>query len=133
MKKSLLVLAVLSALGSAASAQTSLTVYGIVDAGIVAERGCSGDCAATKVSGGVASGSRLGLQGREALLRIERHEAHLFRVTQHSGGHSPAHVHIKAGPVPLVIWRREARYARADAALNGAALFDGIQRLASKG
>ena len=53
--------------GSAASAASNVAVYGVLDAGIVAERGCASNCAGSKVSGGVASGSRLGVQGREAL------------------------------------------------------------------
>lgn len=48
-------------------AGSGATVYGVLDAGVVIERGCVGNCASTKVSGGVASGSRLGVQGREAL------------------------------------------------------------------
>ena len=48
-------------------AGSGATVYGVLDAGVVSERGCVGNCASTKVSGGVASGSRLGVQGREAL------------------------------------------------------------------
>lgn len=43
------------------------TVYGVLDAGVVAEHGCVAGCGSTKVSGGVASGSRLGVRGREAL------------------------------------------------------------------
>jgi predicted porin len=54
---------------TAARAQSSLKLYGVLDAGVVAERGCVGgaDCATTRVSSGVASASRLGLAGREAL------------------------------------------------------------------
>ncbi|PIF09119.1 putative porin [Janthinobacterium sp. 13] len=53
--------------GAGSAASTNVAVYGVLDAGIVAERGCAANCANTKVSGGVASGSRLGVQGREAL------------------------------------------------------------------
>jgi predicted porin len=63
------VLLTLSPLGvfiGEAAAQTAVDVYGVLDAGAVAQRGCA-DCAATKVSAGVASGSRLGVRGREAL------------------------------------------------------------------
>ncbi|MEG2031137.1 MAG: porin [Janthinobacterium sp.] len=52
---------------SAGAAPSAVSVYGVLDAGIVAERGCAASCAGSKVSGGVASGSRLGVQGREAL------------------------------------------------------------------
>ena len=48
-------------------AGSGATVYGVLDAGVVTERGCAANCASTKVSAGVASGSRLGVQGREAL------------------------------------------------------------------
>lgn len=51
---------------SAASAQSSLSVYGMLDAGMVDERGCDG-CKVSKVAGGVATGSRIGISGREAL------------------------------------------------------------------
>ncbi|MFM2089468.1 MAG: hypothetical protein RLZZ237_4337, partial [Pseudomonadota bacterium] len=71
MKPSYFALAVMGfgpcALSAQAQTGSSTTVYGVLDAGIVAERGCTSDCASTKVSGGVASGSRLGVQGREAL------------------------------------------------------------------
>ncbi|CDG84375.1 porin [Janthinobacterium agaricidamnosum] len=69
MKTSYIALAVFAPFALAAQAQTSNTVYGLLDAGLVAERGCvnGGTCTATKLSGGVASGSRLGVTGREAL------------------------------------------------------------------
>lgn len=54
---------------AAALAQSSVKVYGVLDAGVVAERGCAAgaDCATTRLSSGVASASRLGVAGREAL------------------------------------------------------------------
>jgi len=71
MKTSYFALAVMGfgpcALSAQAQTGSNTTVYGVLDAGIVAERGCISDCTSTKVSGGVASGSRLGVQGREAL------------------------------------------------------------------
>lgn len=49
-----------------AHAQSSLTVYGVADAGLVMERG--GDAGAVqKVGSGIASSSRLGFKGREDL------------------------------------------------------------------
>jgi predicted porin len=54
------------ALAAMAQAQTAVNVYGLLDAGIVAERGCD-NCASTKMSSGVASGSRLGITGSEGL------------------------------------------------------------------
>jgi predicted porin len=49
-----------------ALAQTNVTVYGIVDAGLVTERGRP-DGGLTKVGSGIASGSRLGFSGKEDL------------------------------------------------------------------
>ncbi|QDZ30292.1 porin [Noviherbaspirillum sp. UKPF54] len=66
MKKSLLALAVLGAVAGVANAQTNVTVYGVVDAGIARE---SGDVAGTawKLASGVQSGNRLGFKGTEDL------------------------------------------------------------------
>ena len=65
MKKTLISLAVLAAASNVAYAQSSVTIYGIVDAGIVSERG--GKASVTKVSSGVGSASRLGFKGTEDL------------------------------------------------------------------
>lgn len=65
MKKSLIALAVLSATSAAAFAQSNVTIYGIVDAGLVSERG--GVANTTKVSSGVGAASRLGFKGTEDL------------------------------------------------------------------
>ena len=65
MKKTLISLAILAASG-AAYAQSNVTIYGIVDAGLSAERGGKGGNV-TKVSSGVASASRLGFKGTEDL------------------------------------------------------------------
>jgi predicted porin len=53
------------ALGGAAHAQSSVTIYGIVDAAIVGERG--GVAPMTRVTSGAASASRIGFKGDEAL------------------------------------------------------------------
>ncbi len=66
MKKSLLALAVLGAFSGAAFAQTSVTVYGLVDAGLVRETGGAAG-AVTKLTSGVKNGSRWGLKGTEDL------------------------------------------------------------------
>lgn len=66
MKKTLLVLASLSAMSSASHAQTAVTLYGIADVGIVAERGGPAG-SVTKLASGVQSGSRLGFRGTEDL------------------------------------------------------------------
>jgi len=71
MKKSLLALAVLGAFATAASAQSSVTVYGKVDVGVVHDAGrAAGNAAGAKslrVSSGVSGGSRLGFRGVEDL------------------------------------------------------------------
>ena len=79
MKKSLIALAVLGAVSGAASAQSNVTMYGIVDVGVqYNERGTNiGTTAAPVFSqesvwgidSGIQSGSRLGVRGSEALGR----------------------------------------------------------------
>jgi predicted porin len=66
MKKSLAALAVLGALSSLAHAQSSVTVYGTVDAGISRESGGAAG-SVTNISSGIASASRLGFRGTEDL------------------------------------------------------------------
>lgn len=66
MKKSLIAIAVLAATSSAAFAQSNVTIYGILDAGITSERGGSTGNV-TKVTSGAASASRLGFKGTEDL------------------------------------------------------------------
>lgn len=63
MKKTALL--TLLALGGAAHAQSSVSIYGILDAAIVGERG--GANPQTKVTSGAASASRIGFKGDEAL------------------------------------------------------------------
>lgn len=65
MKKSLISLAILAASG-AASAQSNVTIYGIMDAGIVSEHGGKNG-QVTKVASGVGSASRIGFKGTEDL------------------------------------------------------------------
>jgi predicted porin len=65
MKKTLISLAVLAAATGVAHAQSNVTIYGIVDAGIVRESG--GVQSNTKVTSGVGSASRLGFRGTEDL------------------------------------------------------------------
>jgi len=66
MKKSLLALAVLTAVTGAASAQSSVTLYGKVDLGLVLDSGNTGG-KSVRVSSGVTGGSRLGFKGVEDL------------------------------------------------------------------
>jgi GBP family porin len=66
MKKSLISIAILGAMSSAAFAQSNVTIYGILDAGIVSERGgAAGNN--TQLNSGAASASRIGFKGTEDL------------------------------------------------------------------
>ena len=65
MKKSLLALAVLTAVTGAASAQSSVTLYGKVDLGLVLDSGGAGK--SVRISSGVTGGSRIGFKGVEDL------------------------------------------------------------------
>lgn len=64
--KLLMAAAAAAAFCNAASAQSSVTIYGIVDAGIVRETGGAAG-SVTKLTSGVESGSRLGFRGVEDL------------------------------------------------------------------
>lgn len=68
MKPALVTLALFVPLSVAAqSSSSSVQVYGVLDAAVVAEGGCQNDCAHARVDSGVASGSRIGVRGREDL------------------------------------------------------------------
>lgn len=64
MKKSLLALAALSTIAGTAAAQSSLTMYGIADVGLVRESGNPAG-RVSKITSGVTAGSRLGFRGVE--------------------------------------------------------------------
>jgi len=66
MKKSLLALAVLTAVTGAASAQSSVTIYGKVDLGLVLDSG-SASGKSVRLDSGVTGGSRIGFKGVEDL------------------------------------------------------------------
>lgn len=66
MKKSLMALACASAFAVSANAQSTLTTYGIVDMGFVAESGGL-DGSVDKITSGAQSGTRLGFKGTEDL------------------------------------------------------------------
>ena len=66
MKKSLLALAVLTAVTGAASAQSSVTIYGKVDLGLVLDSGSAAG-KSVRIDSGVTGGSRLGFKGVEDL------------------------------------------------------------------
>ena len=66
MKKSLLALAVLTAVSGAASAQSSVTLYGKVDLGMVYDAGSSSG-KSVRLDSGVTGGSRIGFKGVEDL------------------------------------------------------------------
>src|ERR1700709_1761912 len=65
MKKSLLALAVLTAVSGVASAQSSVTLYGKVDLGMVYDAGGPGK--SVRLDSGVTGGSRIGFKGVEDL------------------------------------------------------------------
>jgi predicted porin len=67
MKPTILALSLIAPVTAAAQTSSPVEVYGLLDAGVVFERGCQGDCARTRVDSGIASGSRLGIRGREDL------------------------------------------------------------------
>lgn len=60
-------LAVLAVASAGACAQNPVTVYGVADAGLVAERGCVDGCPSAKVSSGVATTSHVGVRGTEPI------------------------------------------------------------------
>jgi predicted porin len=66
MKQSTIVLLLVGTAAGSAVAQTNVTIYGVADVGIVAERGGSTG-SVTKLTSGIASGSRLGFRGTEDL------------------------------------------------------------------
>jgi predicted porin len=73
MKKKMIAGAILGMLSGAAFAQSSITIYGLIDAGVVVERNNIGANPAlkgkttTKLDGGINGGSRLGFKGVEDL------------------------------------------------------------------
>lgn len=67
MKKSFLLLAVLGGFTGAALAQTNVTVYGVVDAGIAYDNDVVADDSRWRLQSGQQSGSRLGFRGSEDL------------------------------------------------------------------
>jgi predicted porin len=68
MKKSLLALAVLGSFAAAAQAQTSVTIYGVADAGVFYQsKAGPGNNSLFAVNSGGMSGSRLGFKGSEDL------------------------------------------------------------------
>lgn len=69
MKPTILALSLIAPFTAAAQTSSPVEVYGLLDAGVVFERGCQGDCARTRLDSGIASGSRLGIRGREDLGR----------------------------------------------------------------
>lgn len=66
MKKTLITLAVLAAATGVAQAQSSVVIYGTVDAGFVSERG-GVNGSVNKIDSGIASASRIGFKGTEDL------------------------------------------------------------------
>jgi len=66
MKKSFFATVALGALSNMAMAQSNVTIYGLLDAAVVSERGGAAG-SVTKLTGGVSSASRLGFKGAEDL------------------------------------------------------------------
>ena len=66
MKKVLFTLLALGAASGGALAQSSVTIYGVADAGLVLDKDAAGD-RLTRVASGIASGSRIGFKGKEDL------------------------------------------------------------------
>jgi predicted porin len=66
MKRTLTAIAIFGAFSSLAQAQSSVAVYGMVDAGIVREQGGING-STTNISSGIGSASRLGFRGTEDL------------------------------------------------------------------
>jgi predicted porin len=66
MKSSMLAVVVLGAFSTGASAQSSINLYGIIDLGYVYESGGAAG-SVSKLTSGIASGSRLGFKGTEDL------------------------------------------------------------------
>lgn len=66
MKKSLITLAIAGSFAATANAQTAVSMYGIVDMGLVSERGAAAG-SVQKVTSGAQSGTRLGVKGTEDL------------------------------------------------------------------
>ncbi len=67
MKKSLIALAVLSAVAGVAQAQSSVTVYGVLDMAVQNENRGGNTGSVTALDSGIQSGSRLGFKGSEDL------------------------------------------------------------------
>ena len=99
----------------------------IGDAGEVgAERGV-----ARQRPGGVARQhvDFAGLQRREAVLGRQRHELDLGRIVEDGRRDRAADIDVEPGPVALVVGRREARQALADAAGQHAPVLDRLEGL----
>jgi len=67
MKKSFLALLALGSVACTAAAQTNVTIYGIVDAGIAYDKNVTATDKVWRLESGLHSGSRLGIRGTEDL------------------------------------------------------------------
>jgi len=67
MKKSLIALAALATVATAAQAQSSVTLYGIIDTALVKSTATGGQGSETEVFSGGSASSRLGFKGTEDL------------------------------------------------------------------
>lgn len=112
MKKSLFAVAALSAIAGAAQAQSSVTVYGVIDAGYIGANGTSYSSKAitsSNTSGNVkATSSQFG-QGAESTSRLG------FKGNEDLGGGTSAFFTVEAGLTP------------ANASLSGGTAVDAVQ------
>jgi hypothetical protein len=73
-----------------------------------------------------------GLQHGKTLRGVQGGPFDLVGIAQHGGGHGLAHVHVQTGPVALAVRSGKAGQAGVDAAVQGAARLDGVERFASE-
>jgi len=113
MKKSLFAVAALSAIAGAAQAQSSVTVYGVIDAGYIGSNANGYNSAATGVgdrTGNVRSTTSQFGQGAQSTSRLG------FKGTEDLGGGTSAFFTIEAGLTP------------ANASLSGGTAVDAVQK-----
>jgi len=112
MKKSLFAVAAMSAIAGAAQAQSSVTVYGVIDAGYIGSNGTSYSSKAITTgnsSGNVRSTTSQFGQGAQSTSRLG------FKGTEDLGGGTSAFFTIEAGLTP------------ANASLSGGTAVDAVQ------
>lgn len=82
MKPTILALSLIAPLTVVAQTPSALQVDGLPDAGVVAERGCQGDCTRTRINSGIASGdSSISVFTREASVPADSAREHDGKLT----------------------------------------------------